>query len=135
MAYQEEWRAKVKALLLLLLRGYKRFLSPFLPRACRFEPTCSVYMMEAIDLHGPLHGLWLGLRRLGRCQPFFEGGFDPVPGSSEQASSEGSSAVIEGSHRSCCDPGSAPTPLTSVSSAPTMTQSKTHVNPAAVVEQ
>jgi len=69
----------VKSLLLLLLRGYKRFLSPLLPRACRFEPTCSVYMMQAIEGHGVVRGGWLGLRRLGRCHPFHAGGHDPVP--------------------------------------------------------
>jgi len=70
----------VKSLLLFLLRGYKRFLSPLLPRACRFEPTCSVYMMQAIESYGAFRGGWMGLRRLSRCHPFHEGGHDPVPG-------------------------------------------------------
>ena len=61
------------------LRFYKRFLSPLLPSACRFEPTCSVYMMEAVQVHGVLRGVWLGLRRLSRCHPFHAPGFDPVP--------------------------------------------------------
>lgn len=65
--------------LLAVLRFYKRWISPFLPSACRFHPTCSVYMMEAIELHGPTRGVWLGLKRLGRCHPFHEGGLDPVP--------------------------------------------------------
>ncbi len=113
----------MKALLLLLLHGYKRFLSPFLPRACRFEPTCSVYMMQAIELHGAFYGSWLGLRRLGRCQPFFEGGYDPVPGSVEDDSPDDSSnRVVESTHLSCCAPGSDATPLTSLSAAPTMAQ-------------
>ena len=69
----------MKQLVLLLLRGYKRFLSPLLPRACRFEPTCSVYMAQAIEKKGLMMGLYLGLRRLLRCHPFSSGGYDPVP--------------------------------------------------------
>lgn len=67
------------SLLILLLRGYKRVLSPWLPPACRFEPTCSVYAVEAIELHGTRRGSALALRRLARCHPFCRGGFDPVP--------------------------------------------------------
>ena len=59
-------------------RLYKRFISPFLPSACRFEPTCSVYAAEAIETHG-LCGLWLALKRILKCQPFHPGGYDPVP--------------------------------------------------------
>ena len=69
----------MKAVLLLVLRGYKRFVSPVLPRACRFEPTCSEYMYQAIERKGVLKGLWLGIRRLVRCHPFCAGGYDPVP--------------------------------------------------------
>jgi hypothetical protein len=66
-------------LLQLLLRGYKRFISPMLPHACRFVPTCSEYAMEAIEQHGPLRGTWLALKRLSRCHPFARAGFDAVP--------------------------------------------------------
>jgi hypothetical protein len=69
----------VKTLLLLALRAYKKFLSPLLPPACRFEPTCSIYMAEAIQRFGAIKGVFLGLRRLGRCHPFHPGGHDPVP--------------------------------------------------------
>lgn len=62
-----------------LLDLYKRFLSPLLPRACRFEPTCSVYAREAIERHGLARGLALSVRRLLRCHPFHPGGLDPVP--------------------------------------------------------
>ena len=65
--------------LTLVLTAYKRWLSPWLPPACRFEPTCSVYMLEAIRTHGAGRGLWLGLRRLSRCHPWNPGGYDPVP--------------------------------------------------------
>jgi putative membrane protein insertion efficiency factor len=63
---------------LFVLEAYRRFLSPLLPRACRFHPTCSEYCVEAIRRHGVGRGTALGLRRLLRCQPFTAGGFDPV---------------------------------------------------------
>ena len=63
---------------LIMLRFYKRWISPLLPQSCRFYPTCSEYMMEAIERHGVARGLGLGARRLLRCHPFCEGGFDPV---------------------------------------------------------
>ncbi|MDR3090343.1 MAG: membrane protein insertion efficiency factor YidD [Desulfobulbaceae bacterium] len=61
-----------------LLRFYRAFLSPFLPRACRFEPTCSRYMIEAVTKYGVRRGLFMGARRLLRCHPFSPGGYDPV---------------------------------------------------------
>jgi len=69
----------MRAAALFLLRFYKRFLSPLLPPMCRFEPTCSIYMMQAIEKHGAARGIWLGLRRLSHCHPFNPGGWDPVP--------------------------------------------------------
>jgi uncharacterized protein len=68
-----------RQLVLYPLRFYKRFLSPLLPPMCRFEPTCSVYMMDAVKKYGALRGIWMGVRRLGRCHPFNPGGWDPVP--------------------------------------------------------
>jgi hypothetical protein len=67
-----------RTIALTLLRFYKRWISPLLPSACRFEPTCSVYMAQAIEKHGVPRGVAMGLRRLGRCHPFHAGGFDPV---------------------------------------------------------
>ena len=61
------------------LRVYKRFVSPLLPPACRFHPTCSEYAAEAVEAHGVARGLALAARRLLRCHPFSAGGFDPVP--------------------------------------------------------
>ena len=66
-------------LLLGPIRLYKALLSPLLPPMCRFHPSCSVYAMGAITVHGPFKGLWLAARRLSRCHPFNPGGLDPVP--------------------------------------------------------
>lgn len=66
-------------LLALPIRLYKRWLSPLLPPACRFHPTCSVYALQALQKHGALRGVRLIVWRLLRCQPFHPGGFDPVP--------------------------------------------------------
>jgi putative membrane protein insertion efficiency factor len=62
-----------------MLAAYKRFVSPLLPPACRFYPTCSEYMAEAVRVHGFGRGVWLGVRRLSRCHPWHPGGVDPVP--------------------------------------------------------
>jgi uncharacterized protein len=69
----------VRTLALAALRLYKRFVSPALPPACRFTPTCSEYAVEAIEKHGVLRGGTLAARRLIRCGPWHPGGYDPVP--------------------------------------------------------
>lgn len=65
--------------LIAVIRAYQRFVSPGLPAACRFHPSCSAYAATAIERHGPLRGTWLAARRLARCHPFHPGGIDPVP--------------------------------------------------------
>lgn len=68
-----------RSFLLTLIRFYQRAISPMLPSACRFEPTCSRYAAAAIERFGPWHGSWLSLRRLLRCTPLTPCGYDPVP--------------------------------------------------------
>lgn len=65
--------------LVLVIRGYQLWLSPLLPAACRYYPTCSAYAVEALERYGPLSGGWLAIRRIARCHPFRAGGYDPVP--------------------------------------------------------
>ena len=69
----------VSKLLIGLVRLYQVTLSPLLGKNCRYIPTCSQYMIGAIQIHGPVRGTWLGIRRILRCNPFSKGGFDPVP--------------------------------------------------------
>ncbi|NNJ91637.1 MAG: membrane protein insertion efficiency factor YidD [Gammaproteobacteria bacterium] len=73
----------MKRFLILLVKGYSTLLSPVLGNNCRYYPTCSSYMVEAIERFGALKGTWMGIKRISRCHPFHEGGFDPVPGSEE----------------------------------------------------
>ena len=68
----------MKYLVLDLLAVYKAMVSPFLPPACRFEPTCSEYTKQAVEKYGALKGTWMGIKRILRCQPFCKGGHDPV---------------------------------------------------------
>ncbi len=68
----------MRALVIGVLRIYKQWVSPVLPSACRFEPTCSVYMMQAVEKYGAWRGIGKGLKRIVRCHPFHEGGLDPV---------------------------------------------------------
>jgi uncharacterized protein len=65
--------------LMTVITGYRRFISPLLGARCRFAPSCSAYALEAVHEHGALRGTWLAVRRIGRCHPFNPGGFDPVP--------------------------------------------------------
>jgi len=72
-------RTALSSLLALPVKFYRYFISPLLPPSCRYTPTCSEYALEALKLHGALHGSWLTLRRLGRCHPWGGHGYDPVP--------------------------------------------------------
>ncbi len=70
--------------LIKMVRLYQKYLSPLIGKNCRYTPTCSEYMIEAIEIHGPAKGLWLGLRRIVRCNPFGGWGYDPVPAKEER---------------------------------------------------
>ncbi|MCA1993338.1 MAG: membrane protein insertion efficiency factor YidD [Coleofasciculus sp. S288] len=69
----------MKTFLILVIRGYRVFISPLFPPTCRFQPTCSSYAIQAIERFGPWRGSWLAMRRILRCHPFHPGGYDPVP--------------------------------------------------------
>ncbi len=71
----------ITCLLSAAVRGYQLLLSPVLPAACRYHPSCSRYAREALARHGAIMGSWLTLRRLARCHPWSDGGYDPVPAS------------------------------------------------------
>lgn len=66
-------------LIIKLVRAYQFFLSPWVGQSCRFTPSCSHYTIEAIEVWGPIRGVWLGIKRIGRCNPWCDGGHDPVP--------------------------------------------------------
>ena len=65
--------------MLVMLRFYKREISPMMPPCCRYTPTCSEYAMQAVEKYGAVKGGWLAAKRILRCHPFHEGGYDPVP--------------------------------------------------------
>ena len=65
--------------MLVMLRFYKREISPMLPPCCRYTPTCSEYALQAVEKYGAVKGGWLAAKRILRCHPFHEGGYDPVP--------------------------------------------------------
>ena len=68
----------------LLIRGYQKMVSPSLGKNCRYSPTCSQYTLDAVERFGMVRGLVLGIRRIGRCHPLAEGGYDPVPERSDR---------------------------------------------------
>ncbi|WP_281635949.1 membrane protein insertion efficiency factor YidD [Flavobacterium marginilacus] len=73
---------------ILLVRFYQGAISPFTPASCRFEPTCSSYMIQALQIHGLFYGSYLGIRRILRCHPWGGKGYDPVPSSPQPSPKE-----------------------------------------------
>lgn len=97
----------------LLVAIYRLVISPFLPAACRFYPSCSAYADEALAKHGLIRGGWLTARRLGRCHPFHPGGIDPVPPTRREATERAAHeadhphaphGAHEGEERACACP-------------------------------
>ncbi|QJC58197.1 Putative membrane protein insertion efficiency factor [Polaromonas vacuolata] len=76
-----------RTLLIILVKAYRLFLSASLGNNCRFEPSCSTYSLQALEIHGAAIGSYMTLKRLGRCHPWCDGGFDPVPLKKHKASS------------------------------------------------
>ena len=69
----------MKKIFILFIKFYQKFISPLFPAKCRYYPTCSQYTLEAIQEYGAIKGTYLGIKRILRCHPFHEGGYDPVP--------------------------------------------------------
>ena len=69
----------MKQIFIWLIKGYRMFISPMFPPTCRFQPTCSMYAIQAIERFGAFRGCWMAIRRILRCHPFHPGGYDPVP--------------------------------------------------------
>ena len=69
----------MRSVVVFFIRLYQGLISPLFPPSCRFTPTCSEYMAQAVLKHGIFHGGWMGIKRIGRCHPLHKGGFDPVP--------------------------------------------------------
>jgi len=78
----------MKRVLISMIRGYAYLISPLLGNNCRYLPSCSAYTQEAIARFGAWKGLWMGLKRISRCHPFHEGGYDPVPDNSDHRDHE-----------------------------------------------
>ena len=74
-----KWKTLIRKVFLLPVYFYRAFISPLTPPSCRYTPTCSQYMVEAVLKYGPLKGGWLGIKRILRCHPWGGSGYDPVP--------------------------------------------------------
>ena len=69
----------IRGFMIVLIRFYQVAISPHIGNCCRFEPSCSQYVVEALQVHGVIKGSWMGLKRILRCRPFGPSGYDPVP--------------------------------------------------------
>jgi uncharacterized protein len=78
----------MRSVLILLLKGYRFAISPIYGQVCRYHPSCSAYALQAVTEHGSVRGSWLAARRIARCHPWAEGGYDPVPPRTADASPE-----------------------------------------------
>ncbi|NBC13866.1 MAG: membrane protein insertion efficiency factor YidD [Gammaproteobacteria bacterium] len=100
-----KWRRLAIAPLVLLIKVYKYVISPMIGPRCRFLPTCSDYALEALARHGPARGGWLALRRIARCHPWGESGYDPVPPAcGEHRSADGASGADTAADTDLSDP-------------------------------
>ena len=75
----------MRKILILPIRAYQYLISPLLPSSCRYSPTCSQFAIEALQKHGVFAGGWMAIKRIGRCHPWHEGGYDPVPDNTKQS--------------------------------------------------
>ena len=90
----------MRKLFILVIRGYQLILSPVFGQHCRYEPTCSSYAIEALQKHGAIKGSWLAAKRLVSCNPWHEGGYDPVPGTElDSESAEKSTENLKECHK------------------------------------
>ncbi|MDH3732636.1 MAG: membrane protein insertion efficiency factor YidD [Gemmatimonadota bacterium] len=92
----------MRAVILLLIRGYQTVISPWLPASCRYTPSCSEYARVAVETHGAARGSWMAARRLARCHPFGPHGHDPVPPAVHGASGSDGTDSARASHRGAC---------------------------------
>jgi putative membrane protein insertion efficiency factor len=96
--------------LLVAVRFYQRAISPAFPPRCRFEPSCSAYAVEAIEVHGAGRGSWLAVRRLAKCAPWHRGGIDLVPAGPDSSGNTGTAEPIHSSCTAAPDPTPTPVP-------------------------
>ncbi|MYL24053.1 membrane protein insertion efficiency factor YidD [Halomonas alkaliantarctica] len=99
---QKVLRHLVTLLLIGIVRGYQWVISPLLGPRCRFWPSCSSYTIEAIQVHGPLKGTWMAIKRMVKCHPGSDGGLDPVPGGPSEK-------LCQDDDELCCSPNKRPT--------------------------
>lgn len=92
----------LKAIFIFFIRVYQRGISPHLPATCRYQPTCSHYTVEAIQTHGAIKGMWLGLKRISRCHPMGGSGYDPVPPKVDKKNAANGQPPAKAKSCGCC---------------------------------